>query len=448
MVPEIAALIRKHFELIANGLTVSEGCRLWNREIRNWPGELRRLARDPRSQSGEMRPEAYRRIFVRESYRGIWLHGVRRNRWVDSKDATIQVPAPEHEIIRQTREELRIVPDELWFKVQKRFSEEKRGSHGPRSGKDPSLGDLLTGIFFCGGCGHVFYQYGRQYMNCRNSRLDKCGSWGTVHRDMAVRKLAEALRDQILARPELVEEIVRQSQTLDAAEKAENLGERMAGLEKEIKRHNALMAQLEGSCSEDGMDAYDLSRHKRAKTEKTRLQAELAALKSRQDKVRPPITPEQVKDILNSFDALLADAGAGKLEAEGKQRAAALVRSLAGGRVEVYFRRLKNRRRAFGFGRFRLHLVPALAGQVDVNQDLSLELPEIEVEFRELPRYARIADEVHRLYDGGMSMSEIGRKFNCGSGNAWGAYAYWHEERGLETPINREGMRDRRAKTA
>jgi len=71
------------------------------------------------------------------------------------------------------------------------------------------------------------------------------------------------------------------------------------------------------------------------------------------------------------------------------------------------------------------------------------------VPFRELPRYARIADEVYRLHiEDGLSFTDIGKRFKCGSGNAWGAYAYWHESRGLPVPYKRAGVQKKHRERA
>ena len=186
------------------------------------------------------------------------------------------------------------------------------------------------------------------------------------------------------------------------------------------------------------MDADDEASHKAAKVEKSRLQAELAGMKARSAGERRELSDEDVRAILEEFDSLLADAGAGKLGADGKQRAAMLIRSLVGGVIEVSFTRLQGRR-AFGVGKFTPHLVLSLVGGSEADGNVAMDMAEITVPFRELPRYARIADEVYRLRtEEKLSLAEIGKRFNIGSGNAWGAFAYWHSSRGLEVPFTRK----------
>jgi hypothetical protein len=126
------------------------------------------------------------------------------------------------------------------------------------------------------------------------------------------------------------------------------------------------------------------------------LQAELAGMKARSAEERRELSDEDVQAILRDFDALLADAGADKLGADGKQRAAILIRSLVGGVIEVSFTRLQGCR-AFGVGKFTPHLALSLVGGSVVDGNVAMNVPEITVPFRELPRYARIADEVYRL---------------------------------------------------
>ncbi|MBL8798489.1 MAG: recombinase family protein [Planctomycetia bacterium] len=83
-------------------------------------------------------------------YRGLWLYGEKENTWILSKDYTRQVKRPEP--LRQVQiEELRIVPDELWYAVQKRLAEEQRLNAGrkPKDGDRQSRPRLLNGLFFC-----------------------------------------------------------------------------------------------------------------------------------------------------------------------------------------------------------------------------------------------------------------------------------------------------------
>ncbi len=438
VVPEVAEMIRRAYERIADGITISEACRQYNQEVVGLPEEIRRYAVDPRSTTGIMRPEAFRKILSRERYLGTWSHGEKRNLWLDGKNATVQVRAPEHEVSTRHDENLRIVSDELFHRVQRKLGEGKRGQHGPRSEKEPSLGTSLTSMYRCAECGHVFHYYGKQYMHCPESTKGSCCNKGTVTRDDACGKIISALRDKVLANEELVAEIVRQSHELDAAMDEGDLTERIGALEKAVRRQNAIMLQIEQSCGDEGMDEDDKTRHKAAKSEKSRLQAELAALKARNSKKREPITESEVKAVLADFDALLADAAAGKLGSDGNQRAAALIRNLVGGVVDVSFTRLQGRR-AFGSGTFTPNPALAIGRQGHMDDSLLLNLPSVTVEFRELPRYARIADEVHRLHvEEGLSLTEIGKVFNCGAGNAFGALKYWHESRGLAVPCQKK----------
>lgn len=205
------------------------------------------------------------------------------------------------------------------------------------------------------------------------------------------------------------------------------------------------MRRIEQSCSDEDMDAEDAASHKAAKVEKSRLQAELAGMKARCAGERRELSDGDVQAILHDFDALLADAAAGKLGADGKQRAAILIRSLVGGVIEVSFTRLQGRR-AFGVGRFTPHLALSLVGGNTADGDVAMDMPEIMVPFRELPRYERIADEVHRMRtEDGLSFTEIGKRFNIGSGNAWGAFKHWHISRGLEVPYMRGSRRNKPA---
>jgi hypothetical protein len=443
IVPEVADLIRRSFERVAGGVTISQACRLYNQEAAELPEDIRKFAVDPRSTSKVMRPEAFRKLLVNERVIGKWSFGKLRNTWKDGTNSTVQEAAPEHEVITVVREEWRIVSDELFYAVQKKLAEGTRGRHGPRTTKETPLSTLLVSLFRCSECGRTFYHYGRPYMNCPESRRGGCGNWGTVTRETATQAIIAVLREQVLANPELVAAVVRHSRRLDAEESRDDMAERIVALEKAIKRQNAIMRQIELSCGDEGMDEDDQVRHKAAKSEKSRLQAELAGMKARSEGERRELSVEDVQAILKEFDVLLADAGAGKLGADGKQRAAMLIRSLVGGVIEVSFTKLQGRR-AFGVGKFTPHLALSLIGGSVADGNVAMDVPEITVPFRELPRYARIADEVYRLRtEKGFSFTKIGERLDIGSGNAWGAFAYWHASRGLEVPfIRKQGRKN------
>ena len=155
-------------------------------------------------------------------------------------------------------------------------------------------------------------------------------------------------------------------------------------------------------------------------------------------------------EILSRFDEMLANAGDGNLGAEGRQQAAALIKALVGGRIVVTFDRLHGVRRAWGRGRFTPAIMTAIRQDGGVNTGVDINLPEIDLSFRELPRYARIADEVYRLYhqEEPMTMTEIGKRFGTNSGNVWLAYKFWHESRGLPVPMKRPGVQAKHNRSA
>lgn len=446
VVPEVAELIRKAYGRIVGGVTISEACRLYVQEAAELPENVRKYAVNPGSSTGIMRPEAFRKLLSNKRYLGEWSFGVLRNKWLDSKNTTVQVLAPEHEVVKYTNENLRIVSDELFYKAQSTLAEGTRGRHGPRTGREASLATTLINMYRCSECGHIFHYYGMQYMHCPESTKGSCGNKGTVDRESALLKILAALREQLLGNEELVAEIVRKSRELDAALDKGNLAGRIEGLEKAVRRQNAIMTQMELACGDDGMDEDDLARYRAVKLEKSRLQAELATLKAQVDEKREPISEAEVRAMLAEFDSLLIAAGSGELGRDEKQRAAILIRNLVGGVVDVSFARTLGGR-AFGVGTFTPNPGLAFARQENrVDDFMVLNLPVVTVEFRKLPRYARLADEAYRLRtEEGMSFAAMGKKLGCGSGNAWAAFAYWYETRGLVVPNVRAKRKKRSA---
>src|SRR5579864_427902 len=138
--PDVAQLIRQHYEWIRDGMPIREGWRRW--VAANGPC-------DPRSTCHYMTHTAYRRMLSNPRYIGCWAFGRKRNSWSSKKDYMRQIEQPNTEVRILQCEELRIMSDELFFAVQKRLEEQKLGPRGPKKKKETKLWDLVTDVFFC-----------------------------------------------------------------------------------------------------------------------------------------------------------------------------------------------------------------------------------------------------------------------------------------------------------
>ena len=133
-------LIRRHADWLLQGMPLTEGVRRWR--AAGGPA-------DPRSSTGKMTYAAYRRLFTNKRLIGVWEFGRKRNYWSTKKDYTRQKPQPDAEVTTVTREDLRILPDEVFFPLEKLILTKQTGSRGPRKAKEHDLHDLVIGVFVC-----------------------------------------------------------------------------------------------------------------------------------------------------------------------------------------------------------------------------------------------------------------------------------------------------------
>jgi hypothetical protein len=112
--------------------------------------------------------------------------------------------------------ELRIVPEELWDRVQGRLAiqraevEQTMGAPRRKFWEQKRPGHLLTRRVVCGCCGRVFVSVGRDYLACRVAAAGgPCTNKARVRRGPLEAEVLEALGSRLM-QPELVAEFVRE----------------------------------------------------------------------------------------------------------------------------------------------------------------------------------------------------------------------------------------------
>ncbi len=436
--PEVARLILQHFQWIADGMPIIVGWRRWVQA----KGPC-----DPRSTIGYMSPEAYRRMLSNRRYIGEWGYGRKRNRWSSKLDYTQQVVQPDDEVAVRHCEHLRIVPDDLFFKVQKRLEGKKLGRHKRRERNKPlNLWDVVTDVFRCAECGKRFYQKGEggHSMKCGNPR---CRSRGLVRRDKAVKAVCRKLSELVMSDSSLVDAVVKAAQVLDA--RIDKLAGDRVVLEKEVARLKRKISVVVEVADADDDEAASTLKDK-LKTLKASLNEKLlklAEIKKAECRSRRIITSDEVEKKLADIGEILESAASGKLGDDMVYKAADVFRRLVGHRIDVCFKARPARTRTVAQGVFRPELLKVVKQEMDVGPGTQEErVKEVTMWLREPPRVDRIAAEVRRLYeDEGVGFREIGDRLGCGSGNACLAYQRWYEIRDLPVPpARRPGGRPRK----
>ncbi|MHC2071079.1 recombinase family protein [Bremerella sp. T1] len=433
--PEAAKLIQEHAQLLLNGMAVREGVRRWNAV----GGPV-----DPRSSSGKMSYQSYRRLFTNIRLVGRWEFGRRRNQFSTKLDSVKQVEQPDNEVTTLQCEELRILDDATFEALQTLFGERKTGPRGPRKAKKLKLWDLTTEFFFCERCSTPespvrFYQTGAQgkAMQCKNG--DQCPCKSAVRRKDAVEAICNSLSQLILRDAELIESIVLQCQQLDA-QADQGLEQQLVQARKQLallKNRVHDLFELSGEGTEDDRKEIK-ARLRAAQLQRNAAQSEVNRLQRAVDGTTSTMTVEQIRERLAEMCDLLSTAANGDLGEDAVYKTLAVFRALTGGQIWVQVEQRANRKRTNIRGTFRPQLLKAFSEPLPGAHAPTAEL--VTVWLRKPPRLDLIAERVHQLIDiEGMSHRETAKQLkreghNVNSGNVWYSYRRWYEMQGLEPP--------------
>jgi site-specific DNA recombinase len=432
--PEVAKLIKMHFEWIRDGMTIKEGWRRW-------------LAAggpcDPRSTLKHMSCQAYRRLLSNSRFLGRWAFGRKRNRWLSKLDYNGQIDGPEAEVAIYRCEELRILDDELFFAVQARLAEFKLGPRGPhKQKKEIHLWDLTTEFYYCANCKVRFYQTGAHGKGMQCKRGDLCPCKSAVRRKEAVQAICNKLAELIQRDADFIRQIVCRSREIDAQgddQSQTDINSRKSKIQTLTNKINDL-EELSGQGSEE-----DRRRRKAminaVTSERATLQLELTRLERTLAGGAKAITPEQITQILHDFTSLLENAANGKLGEDVVYKAFRIFRQLTGGRIWVHVERRPGRKQTNVRGIFTPQLLKATKTATEDHDVVDNQPHEEEmVWLREPPRLDAIAERVHQLMDiEGLSYREAAKVLQkndprINSGNVWYSYRRWYQMQGLPVP--------------
>ena len=268
-------------------------------------------------------------ILLNPLYRGqiVW----NRTRKVTDPDtgARRHVPRPESEWVVCDAPHLRIVPEELWQRVNARLVETRQTQRSQatrnglkRLGRSPAY--LLSGILKCDVCGGKYTIVGDQHYGCANHKEQGiCPNKLRVRRDKLEAKVLEGIKEDLF-KPEQIEKLKRAvAKCLAEARKerrpdAKANEEKLASIEQEIA--NMVDAIKRGAYCEELQAELD-----RAKAERERL---VNALNVRGlDKISDflPRLVERYRKFVDKLDAKTMDVA----------RARTQIRKLVGGEIRI-----------------------------------------------------------------------------------------------------------------
>lgn len=433
-----AAMIVKHFELIRDGLPIAQGWKRWVAE----GGPC-----DPRATTKQMNYPCYRAMLSNRRYTGLWAFGRKKNEWLHSRDRIHQVEQPESEVRIIACEDLRIVSDELFEAVQHRLATHELGPRAPRKGKATHLCDLTTGLFYCAICSTEgkpirYYQTGAHGAGMQCKRGHQCQQLSAVRRQEAVAAVCVDLQQRLKADKQLIVDIVCQAQLYDAEQcgDREKLIHQQEGLVRTATQRISDLQDLLGSGSEDDRREVK-AKIKAAQADRYGKQLELQRLQAA-DVNLPPITPQEVEEILAELEKLLTAAANGELGEDVIHWAYSVFELLVGGSIMVHIEPRAGRKQTNARGVYRPDLISAvrkMAGRGASHRPESNAIAEVWL--REPPFVDRWASRAYELCDvQGQSYRMAAKTMNredgldINSGKVWQLRARYYEMKGLPSP--------------
>lgn len=377
----------------------------------------------PKSTTGMWTYLAVHTLLENPRYRGLWLYGEKENTWILSKDYTRQVKRPEP--LRQVQiEELRIVPDELWYAVQKRLAEERRLNAGrkPKDGNRTARPRLLNGLFHCPDHGRPLQVGGAfgQVMFCPACRALLAADrplYSLLNRELALRLTCETFARLIRQDNGLVDDVIAACQGEAAALQRPD-PERLAELRTradQLSRKISFNQRNVGDTAEDQQETARLIKDLRDQRNATL--AELKSLEAGLSRTIRIPTADETRRLFAELDQLLTGAATSSSEAKTGQ-AREVIKLLTGGRIDLHQQGERRRHGGWLQGRFQMRLLPFLVNQAIGRSatDIagSYAATEVRIDYRDQTLREWEGQRAKDLYDQGLMNKEIATQLGCG----------------------------------
>ena len=265
-----------------------------------------------------------------ELYRGVLVWG--RQTWSKSRETGTRRSrlAPVCERVTTSVPQLRIVSDELWGAVRRRYESVALGpqTSRPEAARRPVR--LLSGLVRCGVCDGSMViggAQGRLTCSVRRERGEyACSNGRGVRSEEVESRVTTALRQLLLA-PAMVEEALREHQALTGQRRKEDRTARAKQEAElaEVKRRAARLVDqvadgiLSGAAVKERLDGLELRR--------AELESVLAATPAKNGLVMHPAAPERFRRLVERLNEVLAQADTAERQA-ARESFRALIRKV------------------------------------------------------------------------------------------------------------------------
>ncbi|MEK6239145.1 MAG: recombinase family protein [Planctomycetales bacterium] len=403
-----------------------------------------------KSLTGLWTHELARKHLMNPSYRGFWRYGAKRTVWLSDKDYARQVDR-DKPLKSGQFENLRIIPDELWYRAQQ-LLEHERGNSGRKSrdGDRQSRPRFLRGLFICPEHSRqlvVGGPHGRSLLCllCRSIKAEKRPLFTHFNRVLARRLTCGKLADLVRADDQLVDEIVSACRReVESAQRPDP-----EALKHLRAQANKISATIDFNRRNPGETEDDQRRTEQLLQElqrqRTDALADLAAMESARNGEFSMPEPKEVLAMLQGFGETLAAAGSAENDDE-MRTARRIIDELTGGRIELH--QMGERKQHYGWlrGRFTVDVV-----SLTINKLTGVRLDradgdclEVVIDYRAPKLIDEQSEEAKRLWDQGLLNKEIAARTGWKRSYVTKLIHHWHDVRGLPRPDGRR----RRARLA
>lgn len=384
---------------------------------------------------------AVRTLLKNTRCRGLWKYGETESVWLDKQDYCRQFKLDEPRKSVQI-EDLRIVDDAAWYKAQELAANCKHNAgRKPKDAERQYQPRVLNGILMCTHHRRSLISGGGQNRTwlcpvCRDTDKEL---FTYLDRRLATEMVCTKIAALIKTESDLVDRAVAvcrdfsNRQQHPDEEELEQLRRRAEAMTKRIGVAQGYAVETDEDIRENQRMVGELRKQRAAyRAETARLEAAMT------DPVEVPTEEEVRAEMKQLGRILLLAASSSDPSVVGKVRR--VIETVTGG--QIFVEQAGERKRGKGWlrSRFRARVLRLVAGEFGVAQAAD-DGVDVAIDFRRPPVHERIADEVKRSWDEGLTYVEIARQVGWNRNIITKALAFWHESRGLPAPDGRKHVK-------
>jgi len=235
------------------------------------------------------------RILQNKKYIGVWEYNTTKTVYNQLEGTKKQVPRPRDEWHVATREDLRIITQEMWLTVQEMHEKASKPFPSRKSislkGRNKSYihsypKDPMEGLMECGVCGNTIMQVAGTkggYYGCHHGRTGACSNKVIVSKKHVDARILDQLLTEIL-RPEIVEAVYKKVEK-EVKNYKGDIPEKLQEVSRELRK---LQAEIRNFADAIGQGCYSKTVMEKlgdAEVKEVKLKIEVAGLEKAKAKI-------------------------------------------------------------------------------------------------------------------------------------------------------------------